>query len=273
MCENTKQHRSADRRIQFARANNPAVDAFEKRIAAREGGVAAVATSSAQAARTLAILNLAEAGNNIVASQSLYTGSVALFIHTLPRLGIKTRFSDFHDHRAVVAAIDNNTRAIYTETVGNPAVDVRNLRALATLAHDFNLPLVVDNSFAPALSRPIDHGAHVVVHNATQWITEHGTSIGGVIVDAGTFNWGATARFRNFYGEPETAYYGVRFAEAFGNVDGANIAFSARLRLLLLPAIGASVSPSDASQFLKGLDTADVIRATTTEPQRTGTAA
>jgi len=240
----------------YTRINNPTTDVFEQRIAALEGGVAAVATASGQAAQTLAILNLAEAGDNIVASQSLYGGTVALFAHTLPRLGIKTRFVDIHDHRAVAAAIDDSTRAIYVETVGNPALDVPDLRALATLAHDFNLPLVVDNTFAtPILTRPIEHGADIVLHSATKWIGGHGTSIGGVVVDGGRFDWGATARFRRFYQDPEAAYHGLRFAEAFGNVGGANIAFAVRLRVLLLRDIGASLSPFNAFLFLQGLET------------------
>ncbi len=240
----------------YTRINNPTTDVFEQRIAALEGGVAAVATSSGQAAQTLAILNLAEAGNNIIASQSLYGGTVALFAHALPRLGITTRFVDIHDHRAVAAAIDHNTRAIYVETIGNPALDVPDLRALATLAHDFNLPLVVDNTFAtPILTRPIEHGADIVLHSATKWIGGHGTSIGGVIVDGGRFDWGATARFRRFYQDSEAAYHGLRFAEAFGNIGGANIAFAVRLRVLWLRDIGASLSPFNAFLFLQGLET------------------
>ena len=240
----------------YTRINNPTTDVFEQRIAALEGGVAAVATSSGQAAQTLAILNLAEAGNNIVASQSLYGGTVALFAHTFPRLGITTHFVDIHDHQAVAAAVDHNTRAIYVETIGNPALDVPDLRALATLAHDFNLPFVVDNTFAtPILTRPIEHGADIVLHSATKWIGGHGTSIGGVIVDSGRFDWGATARFRRFYQEPEAAYHGLRFAEAFGNIGGANIAFAVRLRVLLLRDIGASLSPFNAFLFLQGLET------------------
>jgi O-acetylhomoserine (thiol)-lyase len=197
----------------YSRIMNPTNDVFEQRIAALEGGVAAVATSSGQAAQTLALLNLAEAGNNIVASRSLYGGSVALLAHTLPRLGIKTRFVDIHDHRAVAAAIDANTRAIYVETIGNPALDVPDLQALARLAHDHNLPLVVDNTFAtPVLCQPISHGADIVVHSATKWIGGHGTSIGGVVIDGGRFDWSATARFKRFYQDPEPAYHGLRFA-------------------------------------------------------------
>jgi len=239
----------------YSRLTNPTVDVFERRIAALEGGVAAVAVASGQAAQTLAILNLAEAGDNIVASRTLYGGTVALFSHTLPRLGIRTRFVDIHDHRAVAAAIDANTRAIYVETIGNPALDVPDLASLARLAHDFNLPLVVDNTFAPILARPIDHGADIVLHSATKWIGGHGTSIGGVIVDGGRFDWGATARFAKLFVEPEAAYHGLRFAEAFGNINGANVAYAVRLRVLLLRDIGASLSPFNAFLFLQGLET------------------
>jgi O-acetylhomoserine (thiol)-lyase len=239
----------------YSRITNPTVDVFERRVAALEGGVAAVGVASGQSALTLAILNLAEAGNNIVASSSLYGGSVALLTHTLPRLGIQTRFVDIHDHRAVAAAIDANTRAVYVETVGNPALDVPDLAALARLAHEFNVPLVVDNTFAPVLTRPIEHGADIVLHSATKWIGGHGTSIGGVIVDSGNFNWSATTRFQRFYVDPEPAYHGIRFAEAFGNINGANIAFAARLRVLLLRDIGAALSPFNAFLFLQGLET------------------
>lgn len=239
----------------YSRISNPTVDVFERRIAALEGGVAAIGVASGQSALVLAILNLAEAGNNIVASHSLYGGSVALLTHTLPRLGIHTRFVDIHDHRAIAAAIDANTRAVYVETVGNPALDVPDLAALARLAHEFNVPFVVDNTFAPVLTRPIDHGADIVLHSATKWIGGHGTSIGGVIVDGGKFDWSATTRFQRFYVDPEPAYHGLRFAEAFGNVDGANIAFAARLRVLLLRDIGAALSPFNAFLFLQGLET------------------
>jgi O-acetylhomoserine (thiol)-lyase len=237
------------------RIANPTTDVFEQRIAALEGGVAAIGVASGQAAQTLAILNLAEAGDNIVASQSLYGGTVSLFSNTLPRLGIRTKFVNIHDLKAVAAAIDDNTRALYVETVGNPALDVPDLEALARLAHDFNLPLVVDNTFAPSLVKPIAHGADIVLHSATEWIGGHGTSVGGVIVDGGRFDWGGTARFRRFYGEPEPSYHGLRFAEAFGNVGRANIAFAARLRVLLLRDIGAALSPFNAFLFLKGLET------------------
>ncbi len=239
----------------YTRINNPTNDVFEQRIAALEGGVAAVAVSSGQAAQTLELLNLAEAGDNIVASRTLYGGTVSLLAHTLPRLGIRTTFVDIHDHAAVAAAIDGNTKALYVETIGNPALDVPDLGALARIAHAAGLPLVVDNTFAPILSKPISHGADIVLHSATKWIGGHGTSIGGVIVDGGTFDWGSSSRFKRFYSDPEAAYHGLRFAEAFGNVNGANIAFAARLRVLLLRDIGAALSPFNAFLFLQGLET------------------
>jgi O-acetylhomoserine (thiol)-lyase len=239
----------------YTRIMNPTTDVFEQRIAALEGGVAAVGVASGQAAQTLAILNLAQAGENIVASRSLYGGTVSLFTHTLPRLGIRVRFVDIHDLKAVAAAIDDQTRAVYVETVGNPALDVPDLEALSHLAHEFNLPLVVDNTFAPVLVKPLAHGADIVLHSATKWIGGHGTSIGGVIVDGGRFDWGGTERFRAFYRDPEPAYHGLKFAEAFGNVNGANIAYAIRLRVLLLRDIGAALSPFNSFLFLQGLET------------------
>jgi O-acetylhomoserine (thiol)-lyase len=244
----------------YSRIMNPTTDVFERRVAALEGGVAAVATASGQAAQTLALFNLAQAGDTIVASRTLYGGTVSLLANTLPRLGITTRFVDAHDLAAVEAAIDATTRAVYVETVGNPALDVPDLRALADVAHRHGVPLVVDNTFAtPVLARPIEHGADVVVHSATKWIGGHGTAIGGVVVDAGTFDWGRSERFRALYQDPEAAYHGLRFAEAFGAVDlGAgpvNAAFALRLRVLLLRDLGPALSPFNAFLLLQGLET------------------
>jgi O-acetylhomoserine (thiol)-lyase len=240
----------------YSRIMNPTTDVFEKRIAALEGGVAAVATASGQSAITLALLNLAQAGDTIVASRTLYGGTVALFAHTLPRLGITTRFVDIHDHAAVAAAIDHTTRAIYVETIGNPALDVPDLAALADLAHTNGLPLVVDNTFAtPILAQPIAHGADIVVHSATKWIGGHGTSIGGVVVDAGRFDWANAPRFRALFAQPEPAYHGLVFGTAFADIDGANIAYAIRLRTVLLRDIGAALSPFNAFLFLQGLET------------------
>ena len=240
----------------YTRIMNPTTDVFERRIADLEGGVAAVATSSGQAAEFLAILNLAQAGDSIVASRSLYGGTFALFHHTLRRLGIETRFVDTNDPDAVEAAIDETTRAVYVETIGNPKLDVPDLRRLADIAHAAGVPLVVDNTFAtPILARPIEHGADVVIHSATKWIGGHGTAIGGVVVDSGRFDWAASPRFRSLYVDPEPAYHGLSFASAFGDVGGANIAYAIRLRVMLLRDIGAALSPFNAFLFLQGLET------------------
>jgi O-acetylhomoserine (thiol)-lyase len=235
----------------YTRIMNPTTDVFERRIAALEGGVAAVALSSGQAAQTLALLNLAQAGDTIVASASLYGGTYALLRHTLPRLGIRTRFVESADPAAFAAAIDETTRAVYVETVGNPRLDVPDLRALADVAHAAGVPLVVDNTFAtPILARPIEHGADIVVHSATKWIGGHGTSIGGVVVDGGTFDWSASARFRPLFVDPEPAYHGLTFGPTFGAA-----AYAVRLRVVLLRDIGAALSPFNAFLFLQGLET------------------
>jgi O-acetylhomoserine (thiol)-lyase len=235
----------------YTRIMNPTSDVFERRIAELEGGVAAVATSSGQSAQTLALLNLAQAGDSIVASSALYGGTFTLLKYTLGRLGITTRFVDGNDPRAFAAAIDETTKAVYVETIGNPKLEVPDFRAIADVAHAAGVPLVVDNTFGtPFLSRPIEHGADVVVHSATKWIGGHGTAIGGVVVDGGTFDWGASERFRGFYVDPEPAYHGLSFAPTFGN-----IAFAIRLRVLLLRDIGAAVSPFNSFLFLQGLET------------------
>ncbi len=235
----------------YTRLMNPTTDVFERRIAELEGGVAAVATSSGQAAQTLALLNLAQAGDTIVSSSALYGGTFTLFQHTLPRLGIRTKFVDANDPKKVAAAIDATTRAVYVETIGNPKLDVPDFRALADVAHAAGVPLVVDNTFAtPLLCRPIEHGADVVVQSATKWIGGHGTAIGGVVVDGGTFDWGSNARFKSFYRDPEPAYHGLSFAEAFGAA-----AFAVRLRVVLLRDVGATLSPFNSFLFLQGIET------------------
>jgi O-acetylhomoserine (thiol)-lyase len=235
----------------YTRIMNPTSDAFERRIAALEGGVAAVATASGQAAQTLALLNLAQAGDSIVASSALYGGTFTLLKYTLGRLGITTRFVDAGDFDAVAAAIDGTTRAVYVETIGNPKLEVPDLRRLAEIAHAAGVPLVVDNTFAtPFLCRPIEHGADIVVHSATKWIGGHGTAIGGVVVDGGTFDWSASERFRAFYVDPEPAYHGLSFWNAFGR-----LAFAVRLRTVLLRDVGAALSPFNSFLFLQGLET------------------
>jgi O-acetylhomoserine (thiol)-lyase len=240
----------------YTRIMNPTTDVFERRIASLEGGVAAVATASGQSAQTLAILNLAQAGDSIVASSSLYGGTFSLFRNTLRRLGITVHLVDGSDPAAIEAAIDDTTRAVYLETIGNPRLDIPDFRAVADVAHAAGVPLIVDNTFAtPILFRPIEHGADIVVHSATKWIGGHGTSIGGVVVDGGTFDWSASPRFREFFVDPEPAYHGLKFSEAFGNLGGANVAFALRLRVMLLRDIGAALSPFNAFLFLQGLET------------------
>jgi O-acetylhomoserine (thiol)-lyase len=240
----------------YTRIMNPTTDVFERRIADLEGGVAAVATSSGQAAQTLALLNLAQAGDSIVASSSLYGGTFTLLKYTFARLGITTRFVDGNDPTAFENAIDETTKAVYVETIGNPGLDVPNLRALANVAHAAGVPFVVDNTFAtPFITRPIEHGADIVLHSATKWIGGHGTSIGGVVVDSGRFDYAASPRFRTFYVDPEPAYHGLSFSGVFGNFNGANIAYAIRLRVLVLRDVGAALSPFNSFFFLQGLET------------------
>jgi O-acetylhomoserine (thiol)-lyase len=234
----------------YTRLMNPTSDVFERRIAELEGGVAAVATASGQAAQTLALLNLCQAGDSIVASSALYGGTFTLLKYTLGRLGITTRFVDSSDPADFAAAIDETTKAVYVETIGNPRLDVPDFRGLADVAHAAGVPLVVDNTFGtPFLVRPIEHGADIVLHSATKWIGGHGTAIGGVVVDGGTFDWAASPRFRAQYVDPEPAYHGLSFATAFGN-----LAFALRLRVLILRDVGAALSPFNSFLFLQGLE-------------------
>jgi O-acetylhomoserine (thiol)-lyase len=233
----------------YTRIMNPTTDVFEQRVAALEGGVAALAFASGQAAETATILNLAKSGDNIVSSASLYGGTWNLFQWTLPKLGITTRFVDGSDPAAFARATDASTRAIYLETVGNPRLDVPDIAAIAEVAHAHGLPLVVDNTFAPLLCRPLEHGADIVIHSATKWIGGHGTSIGGVVVDGGTFDWRGSGRFADFV-EPDPSYHGVSYVEAVGN-----LAFIVKLRVQGLRDTGAALSPFNAFLFLQGLET------------------
>lgn len=237
----------------YTRIMNPTNDVFEKRVAALEGGAAALAVASGQAAEVLTILNLAHAGDNIISSRTIYGGTHNLLAYTLPKWGITTKFVDIHDLSAVRRAIDDGTRAIYVETIGNPRLDVPDFEALAAIAHEAGLPLVVDNTFGAAtIARPIRHGADIVIHSATKWIGGHGTSIGGVIVDAGTFDWTsalARARFPEFT-SPDPSYHGLVYSDAFGA-----LAFIIKARVQLLRDLGASLSPFNSFLFLQGLET------------------
>ncbi len=234
----------------YTRLMNPTTDVFEKRVAALEGGAAALATASGQAAETLAILTIAKAGDEIVSTTSLYGGTYNLFHYTLPKFGINVRFADGADFEGIEAAINEKTRAIYTETIGNPKLDVIDIERLADIAHRNNLPLIIDNTVpSPALCQPIKHGADIVVHSATKFIGGHGTTIGGVIVDAGNFDWKAAGRFADF-SEPDPSYHGVSYTEAFGN-----LAFIIKARVQGLRDTGAALSPFSSFLFLQGLET------------------
>ncbi len=240
----------------YTRIMNPTTDVFEKRIAALEGGVAAVATASGQAAQFLALATLAQASDNIVSTSFLYGGTFNQFKVTLPRLGIDVRFVDGDSPEAFASAIDERTKAIYVETIGNPRFNVPDLAALAALAHAHGIPLVVDNTFGAAgyLARPIDHGADVVVASATKWIGGHGTSVGGVIVDSGRFDWG-NGRFPLFT-EPAAGYHGLSFWEVFGpSGPFGNIAFAIRARVEGLRDLGPCLSPFNSFLLLQGLET------------------
>ncbi len=237
----------------YTRLMNPTNDVFEKRIAALEGGAAALATASGQAAEALAILNIAGTGDHIVSSTSLYGGTWNLFRHTLPKLGITTTFVDPFDPSAFEAAIQPNTKAIYAETIGNPKLDTIDIAAVAEIAHKYGLPLIIDNtSTSPAVVNPIAHGADIVVHSATKFIGGHGNSIGGVIVDSGKFDWFGSGRFPGFT-EPDASYHGLVFANLPEPLR--SIAFVLKVRLQGMRDIGAALSPFNSFLFLQGLET------------------
>jgi O-acetylhomoserine (thiol)-lyase len=234
----------------YTRIMNPTTDVFEKRLAALEGGAAALATASGQAAETLAITTLAGAGDEIVSTTSLYGGTYNLFHYTLPRLGINVRFVDADDFDGLRAAINSKTRAVYTETLGNPKLDIVDIERLAGIAHEKGVPLMIDNTApSPILCRPIEWGADIVVESATKFIGGHGTSIGGVIVDGGKFDWKASGRFRDFV-EPDPSYHGLSYVEAFGP-----LAFILKARVQGLRDTGGCMAPFNAFLFLQGLET------------------
>ena len=234
----------------YTRIMNPTTDVFEKRVAALEGGAAALATASGQAAETLTITTLAAAGDEIISTTSLYGGTYNLFHYTLPRLGIKVKFVDGGDYAGLSAAIGPRTKALYTETLGNPKLDVADIERLAAIAHEHKIPLIIDNTSAsPALTRPIEWGADIVINSATKFIGGHGTSIGGIIVDSGKFDWKASGRFAEFV-EPDPSYHGVSYTEAFGP-----LAFILKARVQGLRDTGAALSPFNSFLLLQGAET------------------
>ena len=234
----------------YGRLTNPTEDIFEKRIAALEGGVAALAVGSGAAAITYTIQNLALSGDHIVAAKNIYGGTYNLLAHTLVDYGVETTFVDPLDPSAFEAAIKENTKALYIETLGNPNSEVSDIEAIAKIAHAHNIPLVIDNTFGtPYLIRPIEYGADIVIHSATKFIGGHGTTIGGVIVDGGKFDWKASGKFPQLT-EPNPSYHGISFADAAGSA-----AFVTRIRAILLRDTGATLSPIHAWIFLQGLET------------------
>lgn len=233
----------------YSRIMNPTVDVFEQRVALLEGGTAAVALSSGMAAIAFSILNIAEAGDEVVADSNLYGGTYNLFANTLPRYGITVKFVDGTDPQNFRSAVTDKTKAFFGETIGNPSLHVFDVEKVASIAHEYNIPLLIDNTFAsPFGSNPIAFGADVVIHSATKWIGGHGTAIGGIAVDGGKFNWNHE-RFPN-YTEADESYHGIRYG-----IDAEGASFATKLRVQLLRDFGPTLSPDSAHAFLQGLET------------------
>jgi O-acetylhomoserine (thiol)-lyase len=239
----------------YTRIMNPTTDVLEQRVALLEGGSGALAVASGQAAETLALLNVARAGDEIISSASLYGGTYNLFHYTFPKLGIDVKFVDPNEPANFRKALTKKTKAIFAETVGNPKLDTLDFAAVSKIAHGAGVPLVVDNTMpTPFLMRPFDHGADVIIHSTTKFIGGHGTSIGGIVVDSGKFDWG-NGNFPDFT-EPDPSYHGLKFWDVFGNFPGlGNVAFIIKLRVQLLRDLGPAMSPFNAFQFLQGLET------------------
>jgi O-acetylhomoserine (thiol)-lyase len=239
----------------YTRIMNPTTDVLEKRVAALEGGVGALAMASGQAAQTLAILNIANSGDEIVSTTSLYGGTYNLFAHTLPKMGIKVNFCE-PTPEGVRKAITPRTKLVYSETIGNPDLLTLDLEAVADVAHDAGVPLIIDNTLpTPYLVRPLEHGADIVVHSLTKFLGGHGTSIGGIIVDGGSFDWKASGKFPGFT-EPDPSYHGLVFSDVFTSENfGANIAYIIKARVQGLRDTGASLSPFNSFLFLQGIET------------------
>ncbi len=238
----------------YSRIMNPTNDVFERRMAALEGGTGALAVASGQAAETLALLAITQVGDEIVSANNLYGGTYELLHYTFPKLGRSAKFVDSSKPEEFKKAITEKTRAIYAETIGNPKLDIPDFEAIAKIAHDAGLPFVVDNTVGVGLTRPIDYGADITVISATKFVGGHGTSIGGIIVDSGKFNWG-NGKFPEFT-EPDPTYHGLKFWDTFGNFPGlGNVAFILKVRVQLLRDLGPALSPFNAFLFLQGLET------------------
>jgi O-acetylhomoserine (thiol)-lyase len=238
----------------YTRMMNPTNDIFEKRVAALEGGTGALAVSSGQAAETLALLGITQVGDEIVSANNLYGGTYQLFHYTFPKVGRKVRFVDSTKLHEFKKAINDRTRAVYAETIGNPKLDVPDFEAIAQISHESGIPFVVDNTVGIGLVKPVDYGADIIVASATKYIGGHGTSIGGVIVDSGKFDW-SNGKFPEFT-EPDPSYHGIKYWETFGNFPGlGNVAFIIKVRVQLLRDFGPALSPFNAFLFLQGLET------------------
>ena len=240
----------------YTRIMNPTNDVLEKRVAALEGGLACVTVGSGQAASTFAIVNCCQAGDNFVSSTDLYGGTVNLFTHTLKKLGIEVRYADPSDPKNFEKAIDERTRAFYAETLPNPYLRVFPIKEVSDIGRKHNIPLIMDNTAAPIICKPIEHGAAVVVHSLTKFIGGHGTVIGGCLVDGGNFDWTADPKRQPLFNEPDMSYGGAKWGEVVPQLTGANVSFAVRARVCLLRDLGAPLSPDNAWGLIQGLETA-----------------
>ena len=239
----------------YTRIMNPTNDVLEKRVAALEGGLAAVTVGSGQAASTFAILNVAQSGDNIISSTDLYGGTVNLFTHTLKKLGIEVRYADPADPKNFEKAIDEKTRAFYAETLPNPYLRVFPIQEVADIGRKHNIPLIMDNTSSPVICKPFEHGAAVVIHSLTKFIGGHGTVIGGCLIDGGNFDWTANAKRQPLYNEPDASYGGAVWGKVVPELTGANVAFAVRARVVLLRDLGAPLAPDNAFGIIQGMET------------------
>tara|TARA_B110001452_G_scaffold229667_1_gene205642 strand:- start:350 stop:1495 length:1146 start_codon:yes stop_codon:yes gene_type:complete len=234
---------------------NPTNDALEKRVAALEGGLACLSVSSGQTASTFAVLNVAQAGDNIVSSTDLYGGTISLFTHTLSKLGIEVRFADPSDPKNFEKLIDDKTRAFYGETLPNPYLRVFPIKEVSDIGKKYNIPLIMDNTAAPVICKPLEHGAAVVIHSLTKYIGGHGTVVGGSIVDGGNFDWTADPKRQPLFNTPDDSYGGVVWGKAVPELTGANVTFAVRARVTLLRDLGSALAPDNAFGLIQGLET------------------
>ena len=239
----------------YTRIMNPTNDVLEKRLAELEGGLAALAVSSGQTASTFAILNVAQSGDNIVSSTDLYGGTVNLFTHTLKKLGIEVRYADPSDPANFEKLVDDKTRAFYAETLPNPYLRVFPIREVADIGKKFSIPLIVDNTAAPIICKPFDHGAAIVVYSLTKYIAGHGSVIGGAVIDSGNFDWTKNPNRQPLFNEPDASYGGVIWGKVVPELTGANVSFAVRARVVLLRDLGSALSPDNAFGIIQGLET------------------